>query len=72
MKHEEPFISEENFKAISTVIHKHIGTGRKMFEESTKLLSEIGDLRAELILVAIVDDEARHCKLLLSIKEEHS
>lgn len=69
MKHEEPFISEEDFKAISTVIHKHIETEMKMLEESAKLLSEIGDPRAKLILAAIMDDEARHHKLLLSIKK---
>lgn len=64
----QPFISEKDLQAIATVIKKHIETENKMLEEARRLLNQLSDPRAKLILSAIADDEARHHAVLKSIE----
>lgn len=65
----QPFIKEEELKEISEVIEKHIETEAKMLEEARQLLQSTSDPRAKLLLAAIVEDEAKHHALLVSVKK---
>lgn len=69
LKEPQPFISEEDLKGIGEVIEAHIATEARMIAEARDALSSVEDSRMKLILAAILDDETRHHKLLLSIKE---
>ncbi|MEM0000138.1 MAG: ferritin-like domain-containing protein [Desulfurococcaceae archaeon] len=64
----QPFISEKEYGEIAEVMGKHIETEMKMLEKAKDILSSSGDPRIKLLVSAIVDDETRHHKLLLSIK----
>lgn len=61
---------EEDLKAIGEVIDKHIETERRMIEETRKLLESVAEARMRLILSAIYEDEVRHHKVLLDIKDK--
>lgn len=64
----QPFLSEEEYKEIAGVISKHIDTEIKMLKKAKDIASSSEDPRARLLISAIIDDESRHHKLLLSIK----
>ncbi|MCX8169650.1 MAG: hypothetical protein N3D72_01020, partial [Candidatus Methanomethyliaceae archaeon] len=70
LKEAQPFISEEDFKIIKNTIDDHIKLERAMLEKARALLSELNDSRMKLILAAIVEDEGKHHKLLLDIREK--
>lgn len=65
----QPFLIEEELREIAEVIGKHIEMEAKMLEEARKLLDSTSDPRAKLLLAAIVEDEARHHALLVSVKK---
>ena len=64
-----PFISEADFKVIAEVIDRHIKTESLMIEQSKSIVASSSDPRVKLLVSAIVDDEAKHHALLLSIKK---
>lgn len=64
----QPFISEKEYREIAEAVSKHIETEIKMLEKAKSVASSSEDPRVKLLVFAIVDDESRHHKLLLSIK----
>lgn len=65
----QPFISEEDLKAISSTIRKHIETEALMLEEARRLLAVSNDPRVKLVMAAIADDEVKHHEVLKSIEK---
>ncbi len=65
----QPVVTEEEFKTIAEGIEEHIITEKDMIEFTGKLLNETKDPRLKLILAAIHEDEIKHHKLLISIKD---
>ncbi|AFH43140.1 ferritin-like domain-containing protein [Fervidicoccus fontis] len=70
LSNEQPFISEEDFRLIERTINEHITTEAKMIEESRKILNNIKDPRVRLLAAIIYEDEEKHHKLLLTVKED--
>lgn len=66
----QPFIIKDDLAKISDVIENHIETEAEMLEKAKQILGETSDPRVKLIVAAIVDDEARHHRLLRDIKEK--
>jgi rubrerythrin len=66
----QPFISEEDLKRVTVSINQHIETEIKMLNIALSIASEAKDPRVKLLISAIADDESRHHKLLLNIKEK--
>jgi rubrerythrin len=66
----QPFISEEDLKRVTVSINQHIETEIKMLNIALSIVSEAKDPRLKLLISAIADDESRHHKLLLNIKEK--
>lgn len=66
----QPFISEEDLKRVTVSINQHIETEIKMLNKALSIASEAKDPRVKLLISAIADDESRHHKLLLDIKEK--
>lgn len=65
----QPAISQEDFKALVKEIEKHIETEVKMMEVTKELLSKFSDPRVKLLVAAIHDDEVKHHKVLVSIRD---
>ncbi len=51
-------------------IEKHIKVGSYMLAVTENLLGQIDDPRFKLVLKAIYDDEERHHKLLIDLKDK--
>lgn len=66
----QPLISEEDLKKISETITKHIELEARMMEEARTILEGTNDPRVKLLAAAIYEDEAKHHKLLVNIKEK--
>lgn len=66
----QPRIFEEDLKLVSEAIDRHIETEKKMIEESRKLLDKVEDSRFRLLLAAIYEDEVKHHKLLVDVKDK--
>ncbi|MEM1509622.1 MAG: ferritin family protein [Thermofilaceae archaeon] len=66
----QPRLFEEDLKLVSDAIDRHIETEKKMIEESRKLLDKIEDSRIRLLLAAIYEDEVKHHKLLVDVKDK--
>jgi len=66
----QPKLWEEDLKAIGEVIDRHIETERRMIEETRKLLESVAESRMRLILSAIYEDEVRHHRVLVDIKDK--
>jgi len=67
LKHETPFISEEERERIGNQIKEHIELEKKAIKTYSELLEKIDDKKIKMILQYIVDDEKRHHELLLKI-----
>lgn len=65
----QPFISEEDLRNIEKSINQHIETELKMLSKALNISNTTNDPRVKLLISAIADDESRHHKLLMSIKE---
>ncbi|MEM0001806.1 MAG: ferritin-like domain-containing protein [Desulfurococcaceae archaeon] len=70
VKATQPFISEEDLRKITESIDQHIQTELKMLNKAQSIANATNDPRVKLLISAIADDEARHHKLLLNIKEK--
>jgi len=66
----QPKLWEEDLRVIGEVIDRHIETERRMIEEARKLLESIAEARMRLILSAIHEDEVRHHKVLVDIRDK--
>ncbi|MDH5806809.1 MAG: hypothetical protein QXW62_05450 [Candidatus Methanomethylicaceae archaeon] len=64
-----PFISEDDLKRISSEIDRHIKLERQMIDKTKELIDKTEDIRIKLLLSAIIDDEFKHHKLLMSIRK---
>lgn len=65
----QPAISQEELKMLGEEIATHIDTEAKMVEVTKKLLDRLDDPRLRLLLAAVHDDEIKHHKVLVGIKE---
>ncbi|MEM1644773.1 MAG: ferritin-like domain-containing protein [Ignisphaera sp.] len=65
----QPAISQEEFKILKEEIEKHIETELKMIETTKQLFTKFGDPRVKLLLMAIHEDEIKHHKVLISIRD---
>ncbi|MEM1525879.1 MAG: ferritin-like domain-containing protein [Ignisphaera sp.] len=68
----QPTLSQEEFKALSEEITKHIETEMKMMEVTRELLTKLNDPRVKLLIASIHEDEVKHHKLLISIRDNVS
>ncbi len=50
-------------------VEKHINDEKEMIKTASRLLEKATDPRLKLILTAILDDENKHHRLLVSVKE---
>lgn len=62
-------LSEEEIEIIQSNIKRHIEVEEKMIELAKKLASQTDDPKLKLIFSAIIDDEIKHHRLLVDIKE---
>lgn len=70
VKSSQPVLTEEEFKYIAEGIDKHIQVEKEMIEYTQRLLNETKDPRMKIILAAIYEDEVKHHKLLVTIKDK--
>lgn len=68
----QPMLLGEDLALISDVIDRHIETEARMIEETGRLLGEVREARIQLLLASIHEDEIRHHKVLLDIKDKIS
>lgn len=66
----QPGMLENDLKLVAEVIDRHIETERRMIEETRSLLEKTADSRMRLLLAAIYEDEVKHHRLLVDIKEK--
>ncbi len=66
----QPMISEEDLEFIIERVEEHIRLESEMIESTRKLLEETGDPRLKLVLSAILDDEIKHHRLLVDIRDK--
>jgi rubrerythrin len=64
-----PAISEEDLRTISATVERHIATEASMIGTAKELLERVEDVRAKLVLEAILRDEVDHHKLLRTIRD---
>jgi len=67
LKHETPFISEEEKQRISNQIKEHIKLEEKAIETYSELIEKADNEKVKTILRYIVEDEKRHHEMLLKI-----
>ncbi|MCX8184150.1 MAG: hypothetical protein RMI56_04630 [Sulfolobales archaeon] len=63
-----PLLIDQDVKDIADTILKHIRTESMMIEETKKLLDQIADPRARILISAIHSDEVTHHGILVSIE----
>jgi len=64
-----PAISEEDLRTISNTVSRHIDMEASMIRIAKELLEKVEDVRAKLVLEAILRDEVDHHKLLVTIRD---
>ncbi|MDK6028077.1 ferritin-like domain-containing protein [Ignisphaera sp. 4213-co] len=65
----QPVISDSELEIISKEIEKHIETEAQMIKIVGEALQHTNDPRLKLILAAIYEDEVKHHKILIDIRE---
>lgn len=66
----QPKLLESDLQRIASAVQRHIETELRMIEEAKKLLNSVQEPRMQLLLAAIYEDEIRHHKLLVDIKDK--
>ncbi|MEM1627662.1 MAG: ferritin-like domain-containing protein [Desulfurococcaceae archaeon] len=64
----QPFITENEYRAIANVIDRHIKMEEEMLKAANRIFSSVDDPRVKLLIAAIREDEAKHHALLIAIK----
>lgn len=65
-----PFISEEDFKRISSKIEDHIKLEKRMIDRVKEFMAKTEDPRIKILLAAIMDDELKHHGLLKDLRDK--
>ncbi|MEM0005314.1 MAG: ferritin-like domain-containing protein [Ignisphaera sp.] len=65
----QPAISQEEFRMLGEEIIRHIETEARMMEVTKELLNRFSDPRLKLLLAAVHDDEVKHHRVLVSIRD---
>ncbi len=65
----QPMLSQNELSLIRRQIDRHIETEVKMIKSSKELLERIDDPRIKILLEAIHEDEIKHHKVLINIRD---
>ncbi|MCE4606340.1 MAG: ferritin-like domain-containing protein [Desulfurococcales archaeon] len=70
LRETQPGLSEEELEIIEESIEKHIEMEAEMVRLTSQWSEEVDDPRLKLLLKAIHEDEIKHHKILLDIKDK--